>query len=397
MGKKKWIVLSIVTALILCAGLRGQLFANAEDTKAFVAYSDLENISQYGNLTLMTDKIVSESDLNNAGIEYGDLVEVSFLDQKLQMPVVRDFGEVAQGELLLHIKKDAAELAINMDDFASTYIADITSHDDGSFEWTYKKGIEGPVEFTITLKEKQGYYKEYQEEIADALKYTDERSDYPQLSDEEFANFRVIATTGMGKNILYRTSSPINPKHKRSTYADAAIEKAGVVTIMNLADSMKKAKLFKGYAKTYYSTTNFVALDMGLAFNTDEFRKKMAEGLVFFANNKGPYAVHCKEGKNRAGVASALLECFMGATYDEIVSDYMVTYYNYYGIKPGDKRYDDIAQKNIVATLQTMFNVDDLKTADLSKEAEEFFKEIGLSDEDIENLRNNLSESRSDQ
>jgi protein tyrosine/serine phosphatase len=207
----------------------------------------------------------------------------------------------------------------------------------------------------------------------------------------------VIATTGMGKNILYRTSSPINPKHKRSTYADAAIEKAGVVTIMNLADSMKKAKSFKGYAKTYYSTTNFVALDMGLAFNTDEFRKKMAEGLVFFANNKGPYAVHCKEGKNRAGVASALLECFMGATYDEIVSDYMVTYYNYYGIKPGDKRYDDIAQKNIVATLQTMFNVDDLKTADLSKEAEEFFKEIGLSDEDIENLRNNLSESRSDQ
>ena len=38
------------------------------------------------------------------------------------------------------------------------------------------------------------------------------REDYPELTDEQFANFRNIATTGMGAGILYRSSSPINPE-----------------------------------------------------------------------------------------------------------------------------------------------------------------------------------------
>jgi len=59
------------------------------------------------------------------------------------------------------------------------------------------------------------------------LTYTDARSDYPNLSDAAFANFRVIATTGMGEGALYRTASPIDPTHERSAYADAALKMAG--------------------------------------------------------------------------------------------------------------------------------------------------------------------------
>jgi hypothetical protein len=40
------------------------------------------------------------------------------------------------------------------------------------------------------------------------------------------------------------------------------------------------------------------------------------------------------EGKDRTGYVCALLEGLCGATYEEIVADYLVTYYNYYGVTP---------------------------------------------------------------
>ena len=47
----------------------------------------------------------------------------------------------------------------------------------------------------------------------------------------------------------------------------------------------------------------------------------------------------------------------MGATYDEVVADYMVTYYNYYGVtkEAEPAKYDAILRSNIVKTLQTAF------------------------------------------
>ena len=103
--------------------------------------------------------------------------------------------------------------------------------------------------------------------------------------------------------------------------------------------------------------------------------------------------MHCTEGKDRAGFVSALLECYMGATYDEVVADYMVTYYNYYGVtkEAEPAKYDAILRSNIVKTLQTAFGVEDLKTADLKQEATDFFKELGLTESELTTLTANLS------
>ena len=121
-----------------------------------------------------------------------------------------------------------------------------------------------------------------------------------------------------------------------------------------------------------------------------EFQKGLAEGLRFFAANKGTYYVHCTEGKDRAGFVSALLECLMGATYDEVVADYMVTYYNYYGVEPGTDKYEAIANSNIIKTLQNAFGVEDLSKADLQKGAKDYMKAIGLTDAEITDLMVNL-------
>ena len=44
--------------------------------------------------------------------------------------------------------------------------------------------------------------------------------------------------------------------------------------------------------------------------------------------------MHCIEGKDRTGYVCALLEGLCGATYKEIVADYLVTYSNYYDVTP---------------------------------------------------------------
>ena len=136
----------------------------------------------------------------------------------------------------------------------------------------------------------------------------------------------------MGKNALYRSSSPINDEIGRNTYADKAAEAAGVRTFMNLANDEATAKGYEGFDSTYYSKQNVVYLNLGVDFTAADFKTGLATGLRYFTTHEGPYLVHCTEGKDRAGFVSALLECYMGAAYDEVVADYMVTYYNYYGV-----------------------------------------------------------------
>ena len=134
------------------------------------------------------------------------------------------------------------------------------------------------------MKEAGGYYSEY---IARSLSYSSNREDYPNLTDEQFANFRMVATTGIGKGKLYRSASPINPKYNRAKYADAAYRKAGVNVIMNLADDENTAKSYDGYGTTYYSGQKYVVLNMEMDVSTDDFRAKLAQGLKFFPRIPG--------------------------------------------------------------------------------------------------------------
>ena len=131
-------------------------------------------------------------------------------------------------------------------------------------------------------------------------------------------------------------------------------------------------------------------------FGLDEFKAGLADGIRFIAANEGPYLVHCNEGKDRAGFVSAILECLMGATADEVVADYMVTYYNYYAVKPDGDRYPAIANSNIVKSLAVAFgipavnNAETIEGVDLAAAAENYLLGIGVSAEDIAKVRENL-------
>ena len=362
-------------------------FVNELKTNETRIHGYVQSIAKYGNLELT----IPGSELDKAGFEYGDLLKITVDGKEFTVPYGTNYSDVDQGSTILRNSDGHLTLAINMGDFAGKNgIATKKTNEDKTYEWYYAAETNIPAVVTIEMGEKGGYYDEW---LIHQLKRTNNREDYKDLSDAEFANFRNVATTGMGENALYRSSSPINAEIGRNTYADKAAEAAGVKTFMNLANDEATAKGYKGFDSTYYSKQNVVYLNLGVDFTAADFKTGLATGLRYFTTHEGPYLVHCTEGKDRAGFVSALLECYMGAAYDEVVADYMVTYYNYYGVtkEAEPAKYDAILRSNIVKTLQTAFGVNDLKTADLKQEATDFFKELGLTDAELTTLTANLS------
>ena len=83
----------------------------------------------------------------------------------------------------------------------------------------------------------------------------------------------------------------------------------------------------------------------------------------------------------------------MGADADEIVKDYMMTYYNFYGIEPGTEQYRQIAERNIEAALANSFGIQSVndESVDLQACAEDYLMNIGLNAEEITALKGSLS------
>ena len=120
---------------------------------------------------------------------------------------------------------------------------------------------------------------------------------------------------------------------------------------------------------------------------SEEFAQKIASGFIELSEKDGPYLVHCTEGKDRTGFVCMIIEALSGASYQEIVDDYMVTYDNYYEINeekdPG--KYKTIKEKNIDAMLSFLvYDGEDITAADLSEYARGYLKEAGMTDEQLD-------------
>ena len=219
------------------------------------------------------------------------------------------------------------------------------------------------------------------------------RADYPNLTDEEFANFREIHTTGIAKGKLYRSSSPISTWGNRNTIADRLSELAGIKTIINLTDTNHGMTAHKGYSGSYYSRQNVIGLNVSTKFWGKEYQRGLAKGIRFMAANTPPYLIHCSLGKDRAGFTCAIVECLMGASWQEVERDYMTSFYNYFGIVQGTREYDFVVKNEIQGFLARTFGVkaEDMARINLSDYAERYLRGIGVSSQDIEALREKLS------
>ncbi|MBI9096455.1 MAG: tyrosine-protein phosphatase [Sphaerochaeta sp.] len=323
-------------------------------------------IDKYGNLTLE----MSEHLLLGDGYEVGDIVAITVGDFTYESPIGTAYSDVDKGNYVVRLNKGAVILAITYGNLAKT---------SGAVE-------NAPV--TIALSEKGGYRQEF--ELRHLVR-TEVRSDY--ASDAVFANFRMISFGSIAEGMLYRSANPILGD-ERAPFVAKLAELVGIKTVINLADD--KESLYVNlddapYYKALVEEGSVITLNMGVTFTDDDFIIRLREGLTFMADHKGPYLVHCNEGKDRAGFVSALLSAIMGATVDEVVEDYMISYENYYGVEKGTERYELISK--IIINLFSDIN-DGEKVTDKSirKVAESYLlNQVKLSPTQLDAIRNNLS------
>ena len=248
---------------------------------------------------------------------------------------------------------------------------------------------------TVSLQER-GAYLDMQN--ARDIHYFDERDRYD--SDEIFANFRMVSVGNLKDGVLCRAASPCDNQHNRASYVDALIRQAGVRCILNLSDNESKIEGYiaaEDFASPYflslYQDGHVIPLAMNMNYSSDEFREKIAYGFTEMAKQEGPYLVHCTEGKDRTGFMCMLLEALAGASYDEIVADYMTTYDNYYGITQGSDaaKYTLIKEMNIDAMLQTVVGDGvDCKSADLAACVADYLQQAGMTADAVAALRDRL-------
>ena len=380
--------MSLLMVLALCLSLT--VSASAEEA---VFQGGVTEIQKYGNLVLDIDP----AELQKAGFAYGDVLAVTVDGKDFQIPLCTNYSDVDTGELVARDSGGVLIIAINMGDFATTNgLAAKETAEDGAYTWTFPEGRSlEDIAVTIAMGEKGGYRDQY---LIHQLERTNERGDY--ASDQIFANFRNISSGNLGENALFRSSSPVNNELGRASYADDFAEASGIQAVMNLANSDEDIAGYiagEGFDSPYYASLyregKVKALNLGVDFTAADFQTGLAEGLRFFAANEGPYLVHCTEGKDRAGFVSALLACLMGAGYDEVVEDYMITYENYYHLAKGSEQYEAVKSSNIVSILETITATPkggDLSRVDLAAAAEGYVKGIGLSEEDLASLKSNL-------
>ncbi len=351
------------------------------------------SINKYGNINLK----ITPNEMRKKGFEEADMIYVEIGKSNIIMPIGTVYNDVDSGNPICTFKIDSKTneeetvLAINSGNFASFMgIATINIvNNDKGFEVVYNEGFNEESKVIIKMNQKSGYKEEYElHKIINPR--TNKREDYENLNDEEYANFRKL-----NSNLnIYRSSSPINPIINRNKEADKAILDNNIKTIINMADNESDMLNYDGYKETNYSKCKIIALNMGMLYSEKDFEDKLLLAFRFIINNEGPYLIHCREGKDRTGFLSAIIEALAGMNIDEIIDDYMITYYNFNKITKDDSNYLKISNSNILSSLKFAFNlnsIDELKNINLKDESIKYLKRIGLEDYEINSLKNRLN------
>ena len=330
-------------------------------------------------------------------IDEGDIVLMQISDLAIfEAPVRTNLDGAVTGEYVLIADTNKDHVYLTRNEGAAALECGLVDYvyDNPDMVYGPCEGIEFPISTTISVVTHGGDSARYG---IDTLNISLKRTAYPKLTDEEFANFREITTSGIKPGTLFRSSSPISPHSNRCGYADYYMEENGIITVVDLADTEEMAKAYSGYEGSYYSQQNVDYLHITAGVGTPDFNTGMADAFRFIAENKGPYLIHCMEGRDRTGFAAAILEGFMGAALDEIMADYLKTYENYYWVvndvqQPMTDAQLEIISDYMIGNLKTVLHVDDLDNCDLQAEIEDYMHDIGLTNREIKKLKARLGD-----
>lgn len=319
-------------------------------------------------------------EFNELGFAYGDSVNIEFSNGfALTVPYYSGYyGRVGERMLVAYPGYDHVLLADNC----------------GNPLWE-TAGVSEDDTATVRLAE-AGAFAHVQESFN--ITYSDDRSDY--ASDVAFANFRSLTGGSIAPTAVYRSASPIDDKHNRAAYVESLMAEVGIRFVLDLSDSDAEIDASmaedagKGVDVSYFGQLRdagaAVGINLGADYPSTSYAQKLASGLVALSEHDAPYLVHCVEGKDRTGFVCMLLEALAGASYEEMLADYMITYDNYYGItaQTDPARFDTIAHTVFDCMLEHLPGMEgvDVHTADFVEPARAYLRRGGMTDEQIDTL-----------
>ena len=262
----------------------------------------------------------TETDMVAAGFILGDLISITVDDREIVMPYYDGFYN-RNGEFLCVAYPTYPSICF-------------TANNTGLPPEL--KGLEGHA-VTVRLKERGGCIDV---QAAMSMTYNNDRENYSDMTDAEFANSCAVSAGNIASGVLHRTSSPFSNDIGRANYVSEYLKQEKVRTVLNLADTEEKMSGYDmpTYSRTLWDEGNVILCPLKADPTADDFNNRLIAALKELPSRPAPYVVHCMEGKDRTGYVCALLEGLCGATYDEMVADYLITYQNYYGITPSADR-----------------------------------------------------------
>ena len=334
---------------------------------------------------------ISIAEFNNLGFKFGDSVDLSFSNNVKYEDIGYYSGYyVPAGQELVvgYPGYDYVKFCINYGDDVYTM-----------------NNFNKDTKVTITVHEAEKY-KDIEETLS--ISYSDDPTTYDSV--EQFANFREMKAGNLKEGILYRGASPIDNRRNRAASVDALLKQHNIKYDIDLADKQLTNNSFAAvdnkpllgasnfvigeYFQTLLDDNKVVLLGMAAAYKNDDFASKMKTLFETILNNDGPYYIHCLEGKDRTGFVCMVIEALCGASYEEIVDDYFVTYSNYYGIEKGSKKYETIKSLHIDEMIRYVFGFEkstNLLSANYRSKVNAYLLDIGLSQTQIDSIQTKLS------
>ena len=321
---------------------------------------------------------VKEEDMTKAGFTLGDVISITVEGREIIMPYYDGY-----------YTRDAEYLCMAYPTYPSICF---TINNVGlPAELT---GLEGHS-VVIKMHEKGGK-KNVQQLLA--IKYTNNRDDYTSFTDAEFANARAVSAGNIVEGVLHRASSPFCNRLNRAKYVSEYLEREQVKTVLNLADTEEDIMNYDlpDYSQVLWESGNVILCQLKFDPAADNYNERLIEALKELPQHPAPYVVHCLEGKDRTGYVCALLEGLCGATYEEMVADYLITYNNYYKKTP-DKNpvlCDTLVSMYLHPCLMYYAGVSDeaqLPTIDYAKAFANYLLTHGMTQQQIEALVKTLT------
>lgn len=361
--------------ILLCVILNIMLFGCAESGSMDLENVSIEHETEFGGAYIH----ITIQDFLDLGYQFGDSVLLEFSNGFMleDLPFYNGYYVPLEEPLLIGYP-------------GYPYIKAVLNCDDDLWEIA---DLDENTTVSISLYEKGKYLSVMQERNLEQVSSRDAFD-----TDESYANFRSLKGGKLKEDLIYRGSSPIDNTYGRASYTCALMEEAGIQLIMNLSDTeekmmehLQKDEADPEYYIQLYEEGKVLLPQLTITYSSDEMKRKVADLLRTMSSHEGPYFMHCALGKDRTGFVSLLLEMLAGASYQEMLDDYMLSYDSFYRVTEySDPQKYDMIQREYFSVLMksivTDENVDQLR-ADLTPYAEQYLKDGGMSEADLEALR----------